>query len=263
MLARNWCKACVNWQADDVVKTTTEYDIREHHVWAMGKNDWIALILCSVLVGLGIGREVHNNHLCELALRAQSGERLAPTDVRRGVREGDLRSLPNLHQLPLLYLTAVRRYVFLPALVSTVAFLVVMKGGDALSVCFNTVAMLFLVDMPFTAYNYGLSDRTKAILRESECFHLSASEVDEISTSKTLHAALVVVGVTVAVASSYHGEWAGIFGVPFLVFYLGGMFEVLIDSKNSDTRSARAGRVTLQALLGFVSCAIIFAFSAM
>jgi hypothetical protein len=36
------------------------------------------------------------------------------------------------------------QWVFLPTLVTTIPALVAVKGGDALSVCFNTVAVLFL-----------------------------------------------------------------------------------------------------------------------
>jgi hypothetical protein len=41
----------------------------------------------------------------------------------------------------------VRRWLFLPALVAAVPALVLAKGGDALSVCFNTIAILFLTEV--------------------------------------------------------------------------------------------------------------------
>jgi hypothetical protein len=37
--------------------------------------------------------------------------------------------------------------VFLPTLVLAVPFLVLIKGGDALSVCFNTIAIIFLTEV--------------------------------------------------------------------------------------------------------------------
>ena len=40
-----------------------------------------------------------------------------------------------------------RRWVFLPVLVAAVPWLVLFKGGDALSVCFNTIAILFLTEV--------------------------------------------------------------------------------------------------------------------
>ena len=44
-------------------------------------------------------------------------------------------------------LGGVRRWVFVPSLEATVPMLVLLKGGDALSVCFNTIAILFLTEV--------------------------------------------------------------------------------------------------------------------
>jgi hypothetical protein len=67
--------------------------------------------------------------LCAIAI-AHAGDRLS-----RGFR------------LALTLLCGVRRWLFLPMLVLTVPFLVPYKGGDALSVCFNTIAILFLTEV--------------------------------------------------------------------------------------------------------------------
>ena len=50
-------------------------------------------------------------------------------------------------RLALTLLGGVRRWVFLPMLVTAVPVLVLIKGGDALSVCFNTIAILFLTEV--------------------------------------------------------------------------------------------------------------------
>jgi hypothetical protein len=49
--------------------------------------------------------------------------------------------------LSLTLLGGVRRWLFLPALVVAVPAMVMVKGGDALSVCFNTIAILFLTEV--------------------------------------------------------------------------------------------------------------------
>jgi hypothetical protein len=67
--------------------------------------------------------------LCAVAI-AHAGDRLS-----RGSRLG------------LTLLGGMRRWLFLPVLVAAVPFLVLVKGGDALSVCFNTVAILFLTEV--------------------------------------------------------------------------------------------------------------------
>ena len=67
--------------------------------------------------------------LCGIAI-SHAGDRLS-----RGSR------------LALTLLGGVRRWVFLPMLVGAVPILVLVKGGDALSVCFNTIAILFLTEV--------------------------------------------------------------------------------------------------------------------
>jgi hypothetical protein len=67
--------------------------------------------------------------LCSIAI-AHAGDRLS-----RGSR------------FALTLLGGVRRWLFLPALVAVVPILVLTKGGDALSVCFNTIAILFLTEV--------------------------------------------------------------------------------------------------------------------
>eukprot|EP01046_Picozoa_sp_COSAG06_P046558 COSAG06_NODE_6614_length_2855_cov_3.132438_1_plen_226_part_00 len=47
----------------------------------------------------------------------------------------------------LLLLNFCRRAVFLPILVTCIVILVTRRGGDALSVCLNTVAVLFITDL--------------------------------------------------------------------------------------------------------------------
>ena len=55
-----------------------------------------------------------------------------------------------------------RRWVILPSLNTISGFVVVYKGGDAVSVCFNTVAILFLCGIDNIAFEVGLSERLRA-----------------------------------------------------------------------------------------------------
>ena len=67
--------------------------------------------------------------LCAIAI-THAGDRLS-----RGSR------------LSLTLLGGVRRWLFLPTLMMVVPFLVLAKGSDALSICFNTIAILFLTEV--------------------------------------------------------------------------------------------------------------------
>ena len=50
-------------------------------------------------------------------------------------------------RIALKFLNGVRRYVFLPSVLMNVSNLVLHKGGDSLSVCLNTIAILFLCEV--------------------------------------------------------------------------------------------------------------------
>ena len=67
--------------------------------------------------------------LCTIAIE-RAGDRLSP-----GFR------------IALTLLGGVRRWVFLPMPVVAIPVMVLTKGGDALSICFNTIAILFLTEV--------------------------------------------------------------------------------------------------------------------
>ena len=136
-LAQNWCSACVRLGDTPPVKLTTEEEIRKHHVWAMGMSDWAALCLCTALVALGVSHELHDIDLCNFVLTATRSLLDDGTHTTASAEETLHAQAPSRRAG--LLLNFVRRWVFLPAIVATVPFLVVMKGGDATSVCFNSV----------------------------------------------------------------------------------------------------------------------------
>ena len=52
--------------------------------------------------------------------------------------------------------------MFLPGLLLDVPILVLFNGGDALSICFNTVAILFLAEVDNVCFSVMLPERTRA-----------------------------------------------------------------------------------------------------
>ena len=85
------------------------------------------LLLASAVTAMAVVAELRDIELCVLALA-----RTPPATAWRVALQG---------------LVTLRRYAFLPALVMAVPCVVVMRGGDALSICFNTVAVLFLSEV--------------------------------------------------------------------------------------------------------------------
>ena len=140
-----WCDACVHSVGGTVDATITS-DITANNVAAMDASDWLVLVLCSAVLAIAAVAELRDITLCLLAL-----DRVDPP-------------LPAGWRVVLRGLATVRRYTFLPALVSAVPAVVVYRGGDALSICFNTVTVLFLAEIECVAAIDQLPHRRMLVL---------------------------------------------------------------------------------------------------
>ena len=129
----------------------------------MGTFDWIAILFSFTTVAFAITGELLDIELCEIAVAR------APGEAKAGVR------------FALKFLNAARRWVFLPCLTACIPSLVWMLGGDALSVCFNTVAILFLVRKTLIP-----RERIEAVPRpytvacQCQCTYVSQVEIDTV-----------------------------------------------------------------------------------
>ena len=98
--------------------------MKEANASVMATVDWLALVFASYVIGLTIAGEVKDIQLCGIAAE-RAGENIAPR-----------------WRQALSFLSGIRRWVFLTAFGWIVPNLVALKGGDALNVCFNTIAMV-------------------------------------------------------------------------------------------------------------------------
>eukprot|EP01051_Picozoa_sp_SAG22_P000366 SAG22_NODE_9_length_35992_cov_37.278104_5_plen_401_part_00 len=121
----SWCETCVH-AIDGTVDASTQTGRIAANISAMNRSDFIALAFATFIVACKVVGELKDIELCTLSV-AHAGDGLGRGWRRAFTVLGD-----------------VRRRIFLPALVTTVPLLVMLKGGDALSVCFNTVAILFM-----------------------------------------------------------------------------------------------------------------------
>eukprot|EP01047_Picozoa_sp_COSAG01_P052335 COSAG01_NODE_5495_length_4226_cov_3.635328_2_plen_588_part_00 len=248
----NWCTHCYRpWmahEADRVDATVFSEDITFHNVNGMSIFDRIVLFLASLVVAMAVTSELRDIFLCEVAVaRAQS---------KCDVGKSTLWLLRVLSWL--------RRCCFLPALVSVVPWLVVVKGADALNVCFNTVAMLFLVEIDNSAYAFLLGERTRTKV-ERECrVRLTNLEAGALSQSKTIYSVAVVISVVGAIAyagRSPGGRTGGGEGIAgptiflcFFCFGLGAFIDTVVlgdpAQRNAKSLALQTVRITVTSLLG-------------
>jgi hypothetical protein len=166
-----WCRGCFAVEHEGVsgyVDPMTATMKATMMVDSMDQLDWAALFFSSVVVGFAVARELQDIELCALTVTRASAK--AQSRVRCAVT----------------LLNGVRRWVFLPNLLVTIAPLVWMQGADALSVCFNTVAVLFLCEIDTVIYA-GLPRRFKARMETVGRVVLSDEEADGVVKSQAVH----------------------------------------------------------------------------
>ena len=117
-------------------------------------------------------------------------------------------------------------------------FLVLVMGGGALSVCFNTVAVLFLCDIDNITYDRLMSERVRSRIEERGRVEIDDAEAQALSRSKAVHAFLLSVSVPCVVLFAptiLAGDvgWGGfvITLVPFVVFWLAGAVEAIANCR--------------------------------
>lgn len=227
-----WCEACVH-PIDGNVNTITMHAVYAASALAMTPTDWLTFIFATFVASLTVSGELRDIRLCSLAIE-RAGNRLG-TPMR----------------LALTLLGGIRRWLFLPALMMASPRLVLLRGGDALNVCMNTIAVLFLCEVDNVAYAVGLSEKVRARVEFAGRVHLDADDVTALSITKAVHVFFLVICVPLGVATQISGS-------PIAAFILAGLAEVVATPGVSTSAKLKRVGVTVAAfLLGQISFVIL------
>lgn len=153
-------------------------------------------------------------------------------------------------QIALEFVNGLRRWCFLPAIVGIIPSIIVLKGGDALSVCFNTVAILFTLEIDNLAFKLLLSERTRAYIEEVGHVELTMAQRDTLTHTKLTHATLITASVLIALQQVNFGvnaEW----GTGVLMFILAGIVEKLVAPGSLKDKLLGAASMVVAGSLGF------------
>ena len=119
--------------------------------------------------------------LVEIALRDVSKRREVPRGWRYAIRG----------------LNFARYFLLLPNIVMSVVQLVLTEGGNVKSVCLNTVAVLFLLEVDNMAFLHGLGERTRMEAEEHAGARVTDDDLKTINAVK-LVCVLTIPGVVLA-----------------------------------------------------------------
>ena len=138
----------------------------------------------------------------------------------------------------------------MPVLTSTVPTLIMFKGGDALSVCLNTVAVLFLCDVDNITYAILMDERVRTRVELRDRMHPSDAEAQALAKSKAMHVGLLLVALPGSLFIYPHSEAMSFF-IPWAVFYLGRVLEVVCGPAGDATnRCKQFGMATAAWIVG-------------
>ena len=99
----------------------------------------------------------------------------------------------------LVFLGGVRCRVFVPGLMCTVADLVAIGGGDALSVCLNSIAVLFLFAVDTIAFTHLLNEKLRARVLECGRVELTDENAEELRAMTRAFGPLAAFGLLVSI----------------------------------------------------------------
>ena len=68
-------------------------------------------------------------------------------------------------------------------------------AGDALRVCFNTVAILFLMDIDNQTFDFALPEAVRSLVEESGHVELSGAQAAGLARTKPIHIFLISVAI--------------------------------------------------------------------
>ena len=133
-----------------------------------------------------------------------------------------------------------------------------LHAGDALSICFNTVAILFLADIDNALFATMLPERLRVRIEEVGHVELGDAEAAALARTKPIHTALILVTVLGSVAiGGVDGDGAAVVFTA-LTFWVGGVAEAFGAGRSVCDVCKRIGWATGASLLGFVVLVLVF-----
>lgn len=207
-----WCDGCVNPSTYEV-ETQSQVMMMVSNVAGMGTFDTFTLVFATTVIALHVVSELKGIELVDIAIRQaeRSFEMGGPMDI-------------GTYGRPLKFINVVRRWVFLPTQVAAIPILIGFRGGDALNICMNTVAMLFLMEIDDVLFHYGVGERVRRRAMVAGRVELSRTEEASIERTKSTHVILLCASVLYAVRTLNDGYVWAVF-LQFGAFWLGAVLE--------------------------------------
>jgi hypothetical protein len=141
------CDACVTPLGK--FKAAQLVDLQGAQMLTLG--EWIVVVMTLIVVSMAVANEIRDIKLCEISRRRYGGGGWGWNFALAAIGE-------------------VRTYGVVFNLIYLIPFLVIHRGADAFSMCMNTVAVIFILEIDNVMYAHGLSPKR---IEEFESYHHS------------------------------------------------------------------------------------------
>ncbi len=177
------CSACYRGEDDEAEEFTTEMKVVGENLKIMQFYDWIALLVTTVIVAAALAEELNDVWITRFLIRE-----LKPRSTY-GRLAGFLRLL-----------LVLRLHVLLPMFFSALPNITSYLGGDALNVCLNAVAVIFIADLDEYVVNFVPGDLKDEVVDSSrEVFgDLMADEKSSLNILKMTNLFALPFGVIIS-----------------------------------------------------------------
>ena len=128
------CQGCMD-PATNKWRTTSGWDVVQKNLRTMRFQEMVTLTLASFLISAAVAKDVYDVMHCK-ALRLELLKDV-PAEER------------TWHATALSVLNVLRQFTLIPTVVLNINQMVLYVGADAMTICFNTLALIFLVRTSF------------------------------------------------------------------------------------------------------------------
>jgi len=208
-------------------KVTEVEENRSAMIWT----DWAAVTLSSVVLAFMVSKEVQQDTFCELFRK-------------KLVTEADQRFGLTLLQSLWFWLDRFKncafRFTVLPLTSNAAIYLVIYRGGDAMTVCFNTLGVLFVFEFDDLAYGHLVDAATRAAVEKYMQEELGEKETnleDEFTYTVAVSFLAIMIGILASLYVSLEG-WGLMLFVNFAFF----LVAALTASQRGSTVTQAGGR---------------------
>ena len=164
----NWCDKCVDHHglegAIGTVDPLNGYTLPRENITQMTPAGWVAYVFCAVVATLTMVGEIKDILLVQFAIdNAYTAGKLSTK-----------------WRLMITTVNKVRRWVFVPSLMMAVVGVVVYSPGTPVNITFNTLALLFIVDIDNMAYQIGMQEKVRARIEYAGRVELTEPQAEQL-----------------------------------------------------------------------------------